>query len=237
MKLFKVILFDKAFTHLKFRAQQLKASEVTEKIHPNTGQKTTWGVLTDSLVVIFRGCKKCDISSKRLVRSIKLTMEADTIGPDQTVICAILWDVVYSVSNSITPSDEDNNLFDYLGVDGKFKNSTSQTKKQIQNTIWLISTIWETFTEVLMEQGIYQDTQTMKFIRNTFLKAHSLQSKLLEVPVDSDYKKLVIEPDLIQIVSLQIKSIDPSIAKARFRILLASFPIANKRQALIRKPK
>ena len=219
MKLFKVILFNKAFTHLKFRAQQLKASDVTEKIHPNTGQKTTWGVLTDSLVVIFRGCKKCDISSKRLVRSIKLTMEADTIGPDQTVICAILWDMVYSVSNSITPSDEDNNLFDYLGVDGKFKNSTSQTKKQIQNTIWLISTIWETFTEVLMEQGIYQDTQTMKFIRNTFLKAHSLQSKLLKVPVDSLHKKLVIEPDLIQIVSLQIKSIDPSIAKVRFRIL------------------
>ena len=72
MKLLKVILFNKAFTHLKFRAQQLNANEVTEKIHPITGQKTTWGVLTDSLVVIFSGCKKCDISSKRLVRSIRL---------------------------------------------------------------------------------------------------------------------------------------------------------------------
>lgn len=220
MKLLKVILFEKAFTHLKFRAQQLKASEVTEKIHPNTGQKTTWGVLTDSLVVIFRGCKKCDISSKRLVRSIKLTMASDTNATDQTVIAAIIWDMIYSISNSITPSDEDNNLFDYLGVDGKLKNLTSQTKRQTENTIWLIATIWETFTEVLMEQGIYQDTQTMKFIRNTFLKAHSLQSKLLEVPVDSNFKKLLIEADLIQIVSLQIKSIDPSIAKARFRILL-----------------
>ena len=152
-------------------------------------------------------------------------MASDTVNADQSVICAILWDMVYSISNSITPSDEDNNLFDYLGVDGKFKNLTSQTKRQIENTIWLISTIWGTFTEVLMEQGIYQDTQTMKFIRNTFLKAQSLQSKLLEVPTCPNsescdfYKKLRIEPDLIQIVSLQIKSIDPSIAKARFRIL------------------
>ena len=147
-------------------------------------------------------------------------MASDTNATDQTVIAAIIWDMIYSISNSITPSDEDNNLFDYLGVDGKLKNLTSQTKRQTENTIWLIATIWETFTEVLMEQGIYQDTQTMKFIRNTFLKAHSLQSKLLEVPVESCHKKLLIEADLIQIVSLQIKSIDPSIAKARFRILL-----------------
>ena len=147
-------------------------------------------------------------------------MASDTNATDQTVIAAIIWDMIYSISNSITPSDEDNNLFDYLGVDGKLKILTSQTKRQTENTIWLIATIWETFTEVLMEQGIYQDTQTMKFIRNTFLKAHSLQSKLLEVPVESCHKKLLIEADLIQIVSLQIKSIDPSIAKARFRILL-----------------
>jgi len=147
-------------------------------------------------------------------------MASDTNATDQTVIAAIIWDMIYSISNSITPGDEDNNLFDYLGVDGKLKNLTSQTKRQTENTIWLIATIWETFTEVLMEQGIYQDTQTMKFIRNTFLKAHSLQSKLLEVPVESCHKKLLIEADLIQIVSLQIKSIDPSIAKARFRILL-----------------
>ena len=55
LKLFKATLFNKAFTHLKFRAHQLKTKDVMEKIHPNTGQKTTWGVLTDSLVVIFRG--------------------------------------------------------------------------------------------------------------------------------------------------------------------------------------
>ena len=159
-----------------------------------------------------------------MVRAISLSNASET--SDQSVICAIIWDIVYSVSNAITSSDEDNNLFDYLGVDGKFKNGMSQ--RQIDNRLWLINAIWETFTEVLMEQGIYQDTQTMKFIRNTFLKAHSLQPKLAEVPVDEDsvtrmYKKLVIEADLLQIVSLQIKSIDPSIAKARFRILISDW--------------
>ena len=144
-------------------------------------------------------------------------MASDSVGTDQGVISAILWDIVYSVSNSITSSDEDNNLFDYLGVDAKFKNTTSQ--RQIDNNVWLISNIWESFTEVLMEQGIYQDTQTMKFIRNTFLKAHWLQTKLTEVPGESIYRQLFIDADLIQIVSLQIRSIDPSIAKARFRIL------------------
>ena len=152
-----------------------------------------------------------------MVRSLSLTMASDSVGTDQGVICAILWDIVYSVSNSITSSDEDNNLFDYLGVDAKFKNTTSQ--RQIDNNVWLISNIWESFTEVLMEQGIYQDTQTMKFIRNTFLKAHWLQTKLTEVPGESIYRQLFIDADLIQIVSLQIRSIDPSIAKARFRIL------------------
>ena len=146
--------------------------------------------------------------------------------PDQTVIAGIIWDIVYSISNAITDSDEDNNLFDYLGLDGKFKNGMSP--RQIKNRLWLISTIWETFTEVLMEQGIYQDTQTMKFIRNTFLKAHWLQSKLPEVPVDDEdvvtrmYQKLLIEADLLQIVSLQIKSVDPSIAKDRFRIMIST---------------
>ena len=70
LKLFKVILFDKAFTHLKFRAQQLKADEVVEKIHPNTGQKTTWGVLTDSLVVIFRGV--CTVAKPTVKPSLEL---------------------------------------------------------------------------------------------------------------------------------------------------------------------
>ena len=161
-----------------------------------------------------------------MVRAISLSIASETTGPDQTVIAAIIWDIVYSVSNAITSSDEDNNLFDYLGVDGKFKNGMSQ--RQIDNRLWLINAIWETFTEVLMEQGIYQDTQTMKFIRNTFLKAHSLQPKLAEVPVDEDsatrmYQKLVIEADLLQIVSLQIKSVDPSIAKARFRIFISDW--------------
>ena len=157
-----------------------------------------------------------------MVRAISLSNASET--SDQSVICAIIWDIVYSVSNAITSSDEDNNLFDYLGVDGKFKNGMSP--RQIDNRLWLINAIWETFTEVLMEQGIYQDTQTMKFIRNTFLKAHSLQPKLAEVPVDEDtrmYQKLVIEADLLQIVSLQIKSVDPSIAKARFRILISDW--------------
>ena len=159
-----------------------------------------------------------------MVRAISLSNASET--SDQSVICAIIWDIVYSVSNAITSSDEDNNLFDYLGVDGKFKNGMSQ--RQIDNRLWLINAIWETFTEVLMEQGIYQDTQTMKFIRNTFLKAHSLQPKLAEVPVDEDsvtrmYQKLVIEADLLQIVSLQIKSVDPSIAKARFRIFISDW--------------
>ena len=162
-----------------------------------------------------------------MVRAISLSIASETTGPDQTVIAAIIWDIVYSVSNAITSSDEDNNLFDYLGVDGKFKNGMSP--RQIRNRLWLIWTIWDTFTEVLMEQGIYQDTQTMKFIRNTFLKAHSLQSKLAEFPVDDEddnarmYQKLLIEADLIQIVSLQIKSVDPSIAKARFRILISDW--------------
>ena len=162
-----------------------------------------------------------------MVRAISLSIASETSGPDQTVIAAIIWDIVYSVSNAITSSDEDNNLFDYLGVDGQFKNGMSQ--RQIDNRLWLINAIWETFTEVLMEQGIYQDTQTMKFIRNTFLKAHSLQSKLAEFPVDDEddiariYQKLLIEADLIQIVSLQIKSVDPSIAKARFRILISDW--------------
>ena len=159
-----------------------------------------------------------------MVRAINFSTSETS---DQSVICAIIWDIVYSVSNAITSSDEDNNLFDYLGVDGKFKNGMSP--RQIRNRIWLIYTIWDTFTEVLMEQGIYQDTQTMKFIRNTFLKAHSLQSKLAEFPVDDEddnarmYQKLLIEADLIQIVSLQIKSVDPSIAKARFRILISDW--------------
>jgi hypothetical protein len=229
------ILFTKAFTHLKSQAQQLKPLEVTEKIHPNTGQKTTWGVLTDSLIVIFSGCKKYNISSKVLVRSISLKMEPETSSADETVISSIIWDLIYSISNSITTSDEDNNLFDYLGLDLKLKSLTSQSKRQIKKTIWLISAIWETFTEVLMEQGIYQDTQTMKFIRNTFLKVHSLQSTLNEIPIDSVrltkgqldsiiyYKQLGIEPDLIQIVTLQIKSVDASIAKAGFQILFIDY--------------
>ena len=60
---------------MKFRAQQLKAAEVVEKIHPNTGQKTTWGVLTDSLVIIFRGV--CTVTKPTVNKTYRLPLKTD----------------------------------------------------------------------------------------------------------------------------------------------------------------
>ena len=89
-----------------------------------------------------------------MARALSLAIDADHTNVHQTVICAILWDLIDSISNSITNSDKDNNLFDYLGVPSSL--DCSKKPRDLENIEWLVAKLWESFTEVLMEQGIYQ---------------------------------------------------------------------------------